>query len=170
MDIAQTLLEPAAQRCATVDAALAGELAQLDEAIQSMVTSALPRLRRLHSDCVQAREALRAKIEELGPASFDKPKTRSLHGYTVGYRAGQPSVAVSDEVAAIATLRELGLMWALRTKIELDRRALLKLANDQIAQIGGELVPAESKLVLSVDADVLDTWSKLLGDRAERGA
>ena len=42
MDIAQTLLEPAAQRCATVDAALAGELAQLDEAIQAMVSSALP--------------------------------------------------------------------------------------------------------------------------------
>jgi hypothetical protein len=79
--------------------------AAMQEGIDAIKRSELPKLRKAVAKAAEHHDVLKAMIEA-SPELFQKPKTVILHGIRVGYSKGKGSIAWDDADAVVAAIQK----------------------------------------------------------------
>ena len=114
------------------------------------------------ADVAVAKEALLEAVAA-APELFEKPRTRAFAGIKVGFRAQAPELVIVDEARTVALIGEVMSDREdelVRTKKTVDRPALRKMPDADLAAIGAKLEDRGDKTVVAAAATDLD---KLVG-------
>ena len=139
---------------------------------RSAVRRRMRALKARVAEASAARESLRAAVTA-APHLFQRPhpRTRGLEGVKVGWRKQPGKVEVTDQVRAIARVRERLPERAdelIRVRESLDGNALKRLDVRQLAAIGARIVETDDEIVIATARDDLDKLvDALLDDGAE---
>jgi len=92
------------------------------------------------SDLTERRRGLEAAVESfclINKGEFEKKRSRQFHHGRISFRMAE-RIEVSEELedAAIATLKKLGFLECVETRERLDRNALKKLSDSDLARCG----------------------------------
>lgn len=145
--------------------ALANKMAELDGKIAALKADYLPGLRRLVSEVKATHDALNAAVI-LHADQFEKPRTRVLHGFTVGMRKLEGKTVFADEERSIDLIRKFfpgmaNVLIAVKESIVKDMAAQLPAAD--LKKIGGEISDATDMVVIkSAAGDVVKLVDALI--------
>jgi prefoldin subunit 5 len=130
--------------------------ALLDEA--ASVDRKIRRIRAAHAASLREKanraENAGAELERLvaeSPQLFEKPRTQTFHGVTVGYQKGKATLAIADEAEAIRRIEEEMPDKApelIKTEKKLQRGPLGKLRKAVLDMLGVRQEQAPDRVVV----------------------
>jgi len=160
-------IERRAKLFADAHAALATEVALLNDKLEAAKREHLADIRRLVDRCAERHSMLRALLE-LSPELFLKPRTLVLHGIEVGWRKQKGSLRIPDPERTIELIHKLLPRLAdtlLRVTETPDKRALADLPCADARRIGVEIIDATDEIVIKpTDSEVDKIVTALLKD------
>lgn len=148
---------------------LAGTMAELDGKIAALKADYLPSLRAQVADVKSSHAVLNAAITQCADA-FAKPRTRVMHGFTVGLRKQLGEIAFSDAENSIRLIEkhfpdQAGLLIA--TKKSIVKNAVAQLTAGELKKIGGEITdPVDEVVIKSAIGDVVRLVDALIKEQA----
>lgn len=163
-------IELRAQRYAQAREKVAAIVGALNEAIEALKRSELPKLRRAVAGAAEAHDALKALIEA-APELFVKPKTVTFHGIRAGYVKGRGGIEWDDPDAVVAAIQrhypeqaEQLIRWTARPLKE----AINQLDAGALRKLGCRVVDTgEEVFIKAVDSAVDKMVDALLKDATE---
>ena len=137
---------------------LANTMAELEGKIASLKAEYLPALRAAVADVKFTHEALNATIIAR-PELFNKPRTRVLHGFKVGFRKLEGKIVFRDEEKSVALAAEHlnDKEWCLVVRVSesINKDAAAQLPAATLKKIGGEITdPVDQVVIQSATGDV----------------
>lgn len=152
-----------AERVGELEAEVAALQRRRIEGIKSAATAAAA----LH-------EELRAAVEA-APDLFQKPKTFTLHGITVGYRKGAGKVVWDDDGRTVALIRKHFPEDQAEMLIIVEERpsadALAKLDGRELARVGARLEGTGEQVIVKDAASAIDKMvARILKEGAREAA
>jgi hypothetical protein len=150
-------IEQSASAYAAARAKLADAVLQLQEAIENLRKSNLPRIKRNLARVAELESELKALVQA-APHHFVRPKTLVLHGIRIGFEKGKGAISISDEDQVVQLIRKRlpDLAEALIKTTEKPVKAGLKsLTVQQLKAIGCTVEETGDMVVVrAVDSDV----------------
>lgn len=163
-------IELHAKQYADARANLAAIANALNDAMNALKKSELPRLRRAVARAAEAHDALKIQIEA-APELFAKPKTQTFHGIRVGYVKGKGKIEWDDADRVVALIRkhfpdQADVLIATVEKPVKD--ALNGLTAAELKKLGISVTEGgEAVFIKAVDSAVAKMVDALLKDATE---
>lgn len=145
----------------------------LDEAMELLKKTELPKLRKAIATAAEHHDALKALVES-APELFQKPKTVILHGLRIGYMKGKGGIAWDDPDHVVSLIIER-LPDQAETLIRWTGKPLKEAINQldvaTLKKIGCRVVDTgEQVFIKAVDSAVDKMVEALLKDAVEEVA
>lgn len=153
-----TLIEECTERHAANYNALANVMAEAEGKIAAIKAEYAPALRDLVDRYKLTHDALNAHILA-NPKLFEKPRTRVLHGFKVGFRKLEGKIVFRDEEKSVALAAEhlSDKQWCLVVRVSesINKDAAAQLPAATLKKIGGEITdPVDQVVIQSATGDV----------------
>jgi phage host-nuclease inhibitor protein Gam len=149
---------------------LASVVGKLQEDIDAVKRRRMQSIKDAVAVAADAHGTLVAAIEQ-APASFVRPRTITIAGIKVGMRQVKASLAIEDEAAVIARIRERlpadQAELLIRRKESVDRNALVDLSEADLRRLGIELVPERDEVYIKPTDGEVDKLVNALLKEAE---
>jgi hypothetical protein len=137
---------------------LAYMMAELEGKIANLKAEYLPQL-LLAVQCVSETHAKLNQYILANPSLFEKPRTRTLHGFKVGFRKLEGKIIFADEALsidlAIERLTDDQVELLIRQTYSINKDAAAQLPAADLKKIGGEITdPIDQVVIQSATGDV----------------
>lgn len=161
-------VEQSAAALASAREILEQEINELNQRIDELKRERAAKLRAAIRLYNTAREELH-NVVQASPALFEKPRTRQLHGFNVGFKKQPGKLVLSFDDARTCQLirkhfpEQEDLL--IRKKESPNVEALSELSAGDLKKIGGTITDTTDKLVISsVETDIDKLVKTLVGD------
>lgn len=148
---------------------LAGTMADLDGKIAALKAEYLATLRTQVADVKSSHAVLNAAIMNRAEA-FTKPRTRVMHGFTVGLRKQVGEIAFPDAENSIRLIEKYFPGQAdilIATKKTISKSSVAQLTVGELKKIGGEMTdPVDEVVIKSAIGDVVRLVDALIKEQA----
>ena len=168
-------VEVAAETYATARGVLTGRMEALRRALDDSTRALLPQIKAAAAAAEKARAALETEIHAAGE-DFRKPRTRTISGVKVGFRAGRQTVDWGGDADVIAAIR-MHLPDEFEQLVKVTEKpvsaALAALPESKRELLGVQVEPGDDQVVIRpADAGRDKEIETLLADaaRVEGGA
>lgn len=170
MSVTMTEIEAKTHKLAEARAQAQYILGAMQEGIDAIKKSELPKLRRAMQKANEHHEALKAMVEA-SPELFAKPKTVILHGIRVGYQKGKGSIVFDDADTCVAAIQkhlpdmeEQLIRWTGKP----IKEALNQLDVATLKKIGCRVVDTGDSIVIkAVDSEFDKLAEAMMRDQTE---
>lgn len=136
---AKLTIDKLAKKLADASAALRNDKQEATSSLFEIVKHFLPGIRKKAQAVADRTEALLAAVKESPDAFPEGAKSDSVYGIKVGFKKMPDTVTSEDNdettIAHINTLSPAQRRKFLRVKVELDKAALAKCTDDELAEL-----------------------------------